>query len=69
MKALVKNSTFNVLSALGRESDFLDCTVDKYIQVTQNDGNTQLVELWNQIKQDKQGPYKFNEMPCRGRKG
>ena len=48
------NSTYNVLSALGRESDFLYSTVDKYIQDAQNDGNTQLVNLRNQIKQDKQ---------------
>ena len=50
----LKNSTYNVLSALGREADFLYSTVDKYIQDAQSDGNTQLVELWNQIKQDKQ---------------
>ena len=50
----LKNSTYDVLSALGREADFLYSTVDKYIQDAQNDGNTQLVELWNEIKQDKQ---------------
>ena len=50
----LKNSTYNVLSALGREADFLYSTVDKYIQDAQNDGNTQLAELWNEIKQDKQ---------------
>jgi hypothetical protein len=50
----LKNSTYNVLSALGREADFLYSTVDKYIQDAQSDGNTQLVDLWNQIKQDKQ---------------
>ncbi len=50
----LKNSTYNVLSALGREADFLYSTVDKYIQDAQSDGNTQLVELWNKIKQDKQ---------------
>jgi hypothetical protein len=49
----IQNSTYNVLSALGREADFQYSTVDKYIQDAQNDGNTQLVELWNQIKQDK----------------
>ncbi len=27
---------------------------DKYIQDAQSDGNTQLVDLWNEIKQDKQ---------------
>ncbi|WP_458745911.1 hypothetical protein [Candidatus Nitrosocosmicus sp. T] len=50
----LRNSTYNVLSALGREADFLYSTVNKYIQDAQNDGNTQLVDLWNQIKQDKQ---------------
>ena len=50
----LKNSTYNVLSALGREADFLYSTVDKYIQDAQSDGNTKLVELWNEIKQDKQ---------------
>ncbi len=50
----LKNSTYNVLSALGREADFLYSTVDKYIQDAQSDGNTQLVDLWNEIKQDKQ---------------
>ena len=50
----LKNSTYNVLSALGREADFLYSTVDKYIQDAQSDGNTKLVELLKEIKQDKQ---------------
>ena len=39
----LKNSTYNVLSALGREADFLYSTVDKYIQDAQSDGNTNLL--------------------------
>ena len=50
----LKNSTYNVLSALGKEADFLYSTVNKYIEDAQSDGNTQLVELWNEIKQEKQ---------------
>jgi len=50
----IQNSTYNVLSALGREADFLYSTVDKYIQDAQNDGRQNLVDLWNEIKQDKQ---------------
>lgn len=50
----LENSTYNVLSALGKEADFLYYTVDKYIQDAQNDGRQNLVELWNEIKQDKQ---------------
>jgi hypothetical protein len=50
----LENSTYNVLSALGRESDFLYSTVDKYVQDAQSDGRQNLVDLWNEIKQDKQ---------------
>jgi hypothetical protein len=50
----IQNSTYNVLSALGGEADFLYSTVDKYIQDAQSDGRQNLVELWNEIKLDKQ---------------
>jgi hypothetical protein len=49
----LENPTYNVLSALGRESDFLYSTVDKYIQDAQSDGRQNLVDFWNEIKQDK----------------
>ena len=48
------NSTYNVMAALGREADFLHSTVDKYIQDAQNDNKSKLVEVWNNIKADKQ---------------
>lgn len=50
----IQNSTYNVLSAMGREADFLYSTVDKYIQDAQSDGRQNLVDLWKEIKQDKQ---------------
>lgn len=50
----LQNSTYNVLSAMGREADFLYSTVDKYIQDAQSDGRQNLVEIWKEIKQDKQ---------------
>jgi hypothetical protein len=50
----LSNSTYNILSAMGREADFLYSTVDKYIQDAQNDRRQNLVDLWNEIKQDKQ---------------
>jgi hypothetical protein len=50
----LENSTYNVLSALGREADFLYSTVDKYIQDAHGDRRQNLVELWKEIKQDKQ---------------
>ena len=45
------NSTYNVMVALGREADFLHSTIDTYIADAQI---TKLVEVWNNIKQDKQ---------------
>jgi hypothetical protein len=50
----LENSTYNILSAMGKEADFLYSTVDKYIQDAQSDGRQNLVEVWNEIKQDKQ---------------
>lgn len=50
----LENSIYNILSALGRDADFLYSTVDKYIEDAQKDGRQNLVEIWNEIKQDKQ---------------
>jgi glutamate mutase epsilon subunit len=48
------NSTYNVMVALGREADFLHSTIDTYIADAQRENKTKLVEVWNNIKQDKQ---------------
>lgn len=50
----LENSTYNILSALGKESDFLYSAVDKYIQDAEKDRREHLVELWNEMKKDKQ---------------
>ncbi|KAA2279396.1 hypothetical protein [Candidatus Nitrosocosmicus sp. SS] len=50
----LSNSTYNVISAMGKEADFLYSAVDKYIQDAQSDGRQNLVDLWNEIKKDKQ---------------
>jgi site-specific DNA-adenine methylase len=42
------------MAALGREADFLHSTVDRYIEDARNDNNSELVQVWNNIKQDKQ---------------
>ena len=48
------NSTYNVMVALGKEADFLHSTIDTYIADAQKENKTKLVEVWNNIKQDKQ---------------
>lgn len=47
------NTTYDILSALGREADFLYDTIDKYIDDAKKSNNNELVDLWNKIKQDR----------------
>ena len=44
------NSIYNILSAMGRDADFLYSTVDRYIEDAQKDGRSNLVEIWKEIK-------------------
>lgn len=46
------NTTYDILSALGRVADFLYDTIDKYIDDAKKSNNNELVGLWNRIKQD-----------------
>ena len=48
------NSTYNILIALGKEADFLYSTLDTYIEDAKKENREYLVEIWNQIKRDKE---------------
>lgn len=50
----ILNSTYNILAALGTEANFLHTTVDTYINDAKKENNSELVEVWNTIKQDKE---------------
>ena len=50
----LENTTYNILTALGRDADFLYDTIDTYIQDAQTANRSDLVDIWNQIKQDRQ---------------
>ena len=50
----LENTTYNILAALGRDADFLYDTIDTYIQDAQKANRSDLVDMWNQIKQDRQ---------------
>ncbi|WP_415312107.1 hypothetical protein [Candidatus Nitrosocosmicus sp. FF01] len=41
----LSNSIYNILSALGKDADFLYSTVDRYIEDAQNDGKDNLAEI------------------------
>jgi hypothetical protein len=50
----LENTTFNVLIALGKEAQFLYSTIDTYLNDAQKANRTDLVNMWNTIKQDRQ---------------
>ena len=50
----LENTTYNILAALGRDADFLYDTIDTYIKDAQTANRSDLVDIWNQIKQDRQ---------------
>ena len=53
-KTGLDNTTYDILSALGKDADFLYDDVDKYIRDAESDNNTELVELWKTIRNDRQ---------------
>jgi hypothetical protein len=48
------NTTYNILAALGRDADFLYDTIGTYIKDAQNANRSDLVTMWDTIKQDRQ---------------
>ena len=50
----LENTTFNLLIALGKEAQFLYSTIDTYINDAQKANRTDIVNMWNMIKQDRQ---------------
>jgi hypothetical protein len=50
----LENNTFDILIALGKEAQFLYSTIDTYINDAQKANRSDLVNIWNTIKQDRQ---------------
>ncbi|HZA07002.1 MAG TPA: hypothetical protein VE619_04785, partial [Nitrososphaeraceae archaeon] len=50
----LENSTYNILIAVGKEADFLYSTVDTYIEDARKDNRPHLVDIWNEMKRDKE---------------
>ena len=55
----LENSTYNILIALGKEADFLYSTVDTYIEDAKKDNRPHLVDIWNEMKRDKEKHLKM----------
>jgi hypothetical protein len=50
----LENTTYNILAALGRDADFLYDTIGTYIRDAQKANRSDLIDMWNTIKQDRQ---------------
>ena len=50
----LENTTFDILIALGKEAQFLYSTIDTYTSDAQRANRSDLVNMWNTIKQDRQ---------------
>jgi rubrerythrin len=50
----LENTTFDILIALGKEAQFLYSTIDTYTNDAQKANRSDLVNMWNTIKQDRQ---------------
>jgi hypothetical protein len=50
----LENTTFDILIALGKEAQFLYSTIDTYKGDAEKANRSDLVNMWNTIKQDRQ---------------
>jgi len=54
MTQVISNQEYNLLRALGKDADFLYDTVEKYIRDAQSSNRSDLVQIWETIKKDRQ---------------
>jgi rubrerythrin len=54
MTQVISNQEYNLLRALGKDADFLYDTVEKYIRDAQSSNRSDLVQMWETIKKDRQ---------------
>ena len=48
------DTAYDILKVLGKDADFLYDTIETYIKDAQRANNSQLVEIWQTIKKDRQ---------------
>lgn len=56
---LLEDSSFNLITQIGKKADFLYSSVEKYIRDAEKDNKPELVKLWNTIKEDEQNHLKM----------
>jgi hypothetical protein len=48
------NTAYDILKVLGKDADFLYDTIETYIKDAQKSNKSELVEIWQTIKKDRQ---------------
>jgi hypothetical protein len=51
-RPLLQDSEYNILHQLERKADFLYSAIESYIRDAEKDNRSELVKLWNKIKDD-----------------
>jgi hypothetical protein len=49
----LSNTMYDILMAIGKDSEFLYDTIDAYIEDAKKQNNQHLVDTWNKIKADR----------------
>ncbi len=57
--ALLKDSTFNIITQIEKKADFLYSSLDKYVRDAEKDNRPELTNVWNTIKADEQKHLKL----------
>jgi hypothetical protein len=52
--AELSNTAYDILKVLGKDADFLYDTIDSYISDARNANKSDLVNMWQTIKKDRQ---------------
>jgi len=47
------NTAYDILKVLGKDADFLYDTIETYIEDAKNANKSELVEIWQTIKNDR----------------
>jgi hypothetical protein len=52
-KTELTNTAYDILKVLGKDADFLYDTIETYIKDAQKANKTELVKIWQTIKEDR----------------
>jgi len=52
-KTELTDTAYDILKVLGKDADFLYDTIESYIKDAQKANKTELVEIWQTIKEDR----------------